>query len=63
MTALLEYLDLTALLEYIDLLNSIQGALHEASWDPFQAEVRGKFPQLPLPLWVALKLFLCDKRA
>ena len=37
LTALLEYLDLTALLEYINLLTGIQGALHGASWSPFQA--------------------------
>ena len=49
MTALLEYLDLTALLEYIDLLTGIQGALHEASWDPFQAGARGKMPHFPPP--------------
>ena len=54
MTALLEYLDLTVLLEYIDLLNRYSGALHGASWGPFQAGARGKMPQLPPPLWAAL---------
>ena len=50
MAALLEYLDLTALLEYIDLLNRYSGALHGASWGPFQAGARGKMPQLPPPV-------------
>ena len=52
MTALLEYLDLTALLEYID-LSGIQGALHRASWGPFQAGAWGIAPPPP-PLWAAL---------